>query len=297
MQPVLGPAPAEVSGALTGLDGVDATTSEALTRVLLTTDAPDATLRNGSAGTRLAYSNRGWDLALGYFYGFDRTPFAEVSAEGLELLGEIAEEGLSPEALAVLAQRGLEQVSGGETLFSSTYARMHTVQHDGVRYAGPVGFRWEVVFQPARTLYLATLQPVRRPMLSGALGVGYESGGGDFVWSTEVFHQRALLGAGDQEALLGTDALWVTATLVNLGLGAFGGLSGTRWSDVSLQLAAIYLPDGSDLVLQPSVRFAATEALTLAFDATVVSSFGDDVTLGDAADGVDAISLSLTRAF
>jgi hypothetical protein len=164
----------------------DSSLYEDVEPLLQATSRPDEFPKNVSAGLRATGTRWNTDFGIGYFFGWDRTPYLEVDEDVRELGRLVVEDGhvledfdlqgflsRNPEALE-LTNNLSEKQSRGEELLSSTYRRMHTLMVDAARYVGPVGLRADVAFQPERTFVTEGLASVRRPSLFAAAGASYE---------------------------------------------------------------------------------------------------------------------------
>jgi hypothetical protein len=265
--------------------------------LLLQTELPDERPRNASIGSRLTLIKRGWDVSAGYLYGWDRTPFTRFSPAAITLLNTaLAGQGsLSLEAPEV--QAVLRSIANGEPLYSASYERMHTVEIDGVTYVGPVGVRFEAAMSPRRTLFLETLESVRRPTVTSALGLSYEAGDGDLVLAGEVFHNYVALRSDDAEGLFGLDNFLGLAAGAQLGLARYEKFADRFASRLRFQLGGFYLPTGRDLILSASAVCEFSDRLELTVGATFSESLGERNSLGDLVDRTDSIMVKIQRVF
>ena len=279
---------------------IDPSLEELIQPLLLQTELPEETPRNLSAGTRLTLIRGGWDVSLGYFYGWDRVPLTRFHPAGQALVDAVINEGgtfFNDAATRPEIPNALQALTDGETLFSSTYERLHTVTFDGVTYAGPIGIRFETAINPERTTYTASLRGIRRASVSSALGLSYERSDGNIVASGEVFHVFFAQRPGDERLLYDLQSVFGVAGGLQLGFGAFPNAAATRWERFGIQLAGIYLPNGRDLVASPSLTYDANDLLTLSAGASIYASFGDEQTIGDLLTRNNAVFLRLERAF
>ena len=286
--------------ALATLVPLDPSLEDLAQPLLLQTSLPEEVPQNASIGTRLTARPRGWDLSLGWFYGWDRFPRITLHPSVETLLGAAAEvdpEVLADSPLSVPEIQGVLQAAlAGDSLYTATYERRQILEIDGVHYFGPVGMRFESAFSPERTLYLADLRSVRRPSVLSALGLSYERSDGNLIATGEVFYQHVFARSDDGDYVLGTDELLGVAGGLDLSFAAFERSSGIV-EDLSVELASFYLPDGRDLVVAPAVAWEITPQLRLRVVATVVESLGDGQTIGDFADAEDAVTLEVRRTF
>ena len=264
--------------------------------LLLQTELPEETPRNASVGSRLTLIRGGWDVSAGYLYGWDRTPFAEFSPTAIALFGAALEandlSGDAPEVQAVL-----EALADGEPLYSATYERMHTVEIDGVTYVGPIGVRFEATASPRRTLTLETLESVRRPAVTSALGLSYESSDGELVLGGEVFHNYMFLRGADADGLFGLNDLLGVGAGAQLGLARYETLDGSFASKLSFQMGGFYLPSGRDAIFNASILCQLKDPLELSVGTTLFHSFGAQESLGDLIDRGDSIMVKIERVF
>lgn len=164
----------------------DSSLYEDVDPLLEATSRPDEFPKNVSTGFRATGTRWNTDFGVGYFFGWDRTPYVEVDEDVRELGRIVVEDGQvledfdlqgflsrNPEALE-LTNNLSQKRSRGDELLSSTYRRMHTLMVDAARYVGPVGLRADVAFQPERTFVTEGLASVRRPSLFAAAGASYE---------------------------------------------------------------------------------------------------------------------------
>jgi hypothetical protein len=295
---LLGEAPAAIVEALF-LDAalVDPSLDDLISPLLLQTELPEETPGNVSAGTRLTYSSGGVDLGLGVFYGWDRTPRWAISAEAFELLAALADGALTGLDDLEALQGALGPLAGGDRLVRGRYDRLLSTVVDAVTYAGPIGIRAELVAQPERTVYTATLAGIRRPTLTGALGLSYENGDGSFVVSVEGYWQESFLRASDGAALLDLDRVVAVLGGVQLSLEAFERARDTRWSDLSLQLGGLVLAETGDAAIAPSIAWSVTDRLELSTGAEWVIAPSQEVTVGRLFDARDAWWVRVQRSF
>lgn len=276
---------------------IDPSLEELAQPLLLQTELPEETPRNASVGTRLTLIRGGWDVSAGYLYGWDRTPFAAFSPAAVTLLTTALGAGSDLTANAPEVQAVLEALTDGDPLYSATYERLHTAEIDGVTYVGPVGVRFEAAASPSRTLTLSTLESVRRPTLTSALGLSYESSDGELVLAAEVFHHKVFLRSDDAPGLLGLDDVVGIGSGAQLGLARFDGTEGRFAERLGFQLGGIYLPDGRDLVANAAITCELRDTLELSIGASVLHSFGSDESIGDLIDGGDSVSIRIERVF
>ncbi len=150
------------------------------------TQRPHHLPKNASGGLRGTWTVSGFDLGLGVFYGWDRTPEVFLDDDLRQLLVLIAEDGQifedydifgfgtrNPEAFEH-SQNLSEKAEAGETIFESKFRRRATFLADFARYVGPIGVRADVAFSPRRVFYTTDFDAVQRATLFSALGLSYE---------------------------------------------------------------------------------------------------------------------------
>jgi hypothetical protein len=197
------------------------------------TQLPEETLLSSSLGARVTTTLANIDLALGYLWGWDQTPTLYVSPDLQVVLSAFARNPnaflsfdarqlLTQEPEAALAAARLRQEADTNPNFnplSATFDRRHTLQADAATYLGPIGLRAEATFSPAQTAILrappdtaaadatdpadAPITPysVRKPHLSAALGLSWESSDGAHIISAEGLYTR-IFSLSDAEQLL-----------------------------------------------------------------------------------------------
>lgn len=269
---------------------------EDLAQPLLTaTERPEEHLGNASVGTRATFSPRGWDLSIGWWFGWDRTPSLDVS-DPVRRLGDAVAANPPDDPLAfsadLLAAFGEIQaaVGAGEALIVARHERQHSVVLDGVTYVGPIGLRMDVVASPERTWLVAGQRSVRRPTLEAAFGVGYEDDAGDLVVSTEVLYQRVFSQSGDGRYVYGLDDLLVTFAGVDWSLATIDALASRPLADARVTLAAAALPREGDVLLAPSIGWTFRERYDVEIGATVTMPGSEDMpTIADFVAPNDAV--------
>jgi hypothetical protein len=214
-----------------------------------------------------------------------------------DVLGAIADGRLTGVDDLEALEAVIGPLGGGERLVRGQYDRLLSTVADAVTYLGPIGVRGELVLQPERTLYTASLAGIRRPTLTGALGLSYENGDGSFVASVESYWQESFLRRRDGAALLDLDRVIAVAGGVQLSLEAFSGARGTGWADVSFELGGLVLARTGDTALTPSVSWRVTDRLTVSSGAEWVVAPSSTVTVGALLDSRDAWWLRLRRSF
>ncbi len=271
------------------------------------TERPAPLPKNASAGLRFTTSLRGLDLGIGYFYGWDRTPVVDVHPGFRPLLDTVGDAAglLSSDPAALLSLIGdlevlapdlYRAIEDGETLYRTSYERQHAVEVDFTRYFGPIGVRAESVLFAPQTAITDDLESIRRPALFSTLGLSHEGRGGDVVFVIEGFYRHHFVSSDTELTLFGprhggvaTALRWSLATVNARRL---------RVGDLSVELAAVYMAPGDDLLVAPMLRFAISESLSVSAAATITASLDRSrATLGDLVEDNDAFSFRLEHVF
>ncbi len=277
---------------------------------LLTTRVPHDLPRNASAGARLTATRGGWDLGLGYFFGWDRTPFFRINedlATALRLVGE--DEQLRQDfdffdfALRtpgfLTATAGIsEAAAAGETLLLAEYRRRHTFEVDAVTYFGPIGVRLESAYTLERTIYLDGVEAARLPVLNNALALTYEDGE-DFNIQVEGFYVRIFDIPRGREPLATGENYGGVVLGANLSLGAFAGNRGTGWEDLSFRFAGVAGITTEDWILAPSAtwQFAESASLTAGAMIFIGPPIEEQTSIGGLFEDNDQAYFSIDAAF
>jgi hypothetical protein len=241
------------------------------------TSVPDETPENASAGARATLTEWNTDFGLGYFYGWDRTPWLDIDSEP----------------------------------FATTeYRRRHTLVADLARYLGPIGVRADLALTAAQTLYSESFEPLRRTTALGALGLSWEhfESEDDLVavtlegfWLhpfdpnsgvTEIFVSEGERGSENAQILLVGDDLYGLAT-------AF------QWTvpviDANLQLGAVGTLSTEDIVATASLGRRWYPWLQTTIGVTIFEgpapSDTSDVSLGGLYDQNDQVTLTVDGVF
>jgi hypothetical protein len=279
---------------------VEADIQQPLTR----TEKPDARPRNASLGARYTRYIKNGEISFAYLFDWDRFPVLDVNDSiATLLLGDGGFGGFTSgnifeqiEAITSFIDRLQNPGSGEPLLYRSTYKRRHSLITDGLRYVGPVGIRWEAVFQPRRTIYLDDFQSARKPMLTGTLGLSYEGFGGDLNIITEGFYQRTFDIDSGETSFVDRD-FWGVALGAELGFGLFSD-AGSRWEDLRMRVGGVYFGADSDLSVYFETSFQLLDPLTLSGGFQIVEELnGDSDSIGGWLDSTDQFYLRLSYAF
>jgi hypothetical protein len=165
---------------------IDRSLYEEVQPLLLATSVPDERPENFSVGVRATATAWNTDFGLGYFFGWDRTPWLAVDGDLRSLIELAVDDGQifrdfdlsgflarNPEALE-LTNALSDSQQQGDSLITSEYRRRHSLVADVSRYIGPIGVRADVAVSPERTFVTRNLRSTRRTTIFGALGLSYE---------------------------------------------------------------------------------------------------------------------------
>ncbi|MGM0555877.1 MAG: hypothetical protein ACQEVA_05835 [Myxococcota bacterium] len=288
--------------------------------LLLSTEQPDETPKNASLGARITGTVANTDLGLGYFWGWDRTPYAELDEDVRRLLqlavadGRVLEDydvlgfaGRNPEAVQLFEDIS-DKAADGEPLFRSRYLRQHTLVADAARYFGPIGVRADVAMSPARTFYTTELKPVRRPSIYAAVGMSWEEIVDDenfvaviaegFVLRplgsesvvTEAFVDAARSGDASDELLLVGDAYYGAVAAVQWRM---------PWWDLELEAGGLYGISTGDVALNGRLTKVWQPWLKTSVGATVLEGPepASQLSLGGLYDHNDQITVGVSGVF
>jgi hypothetical protein len=288
--------------------------------LLLATEQPDETPKNASLGARITGTVANTDLGLGYFWGWDRTPYARLDEDVRRLLQLAVEDGRvfedydflgfvnrNPEAFD-LFDRVSQKAADGETLFESSYLRQHTLVADVARYFGPIGVRADVALTPARTFYTTELTAVRRPSIYAAVGLSWEEIAAEdnvvavivegFVLRalgadsgvTQAFVPDGLAGSEDDALLLVDDAYFGTVAAVQWRM---------PWWDLELQTGGLYGISTGDVALNARLTKTWEPWLKTSVGATILEGPdpGEQLSIGGLYDHNDQITFGVGGTF
>ena len=277
---------------------------------LVATEFPEAIPENMSGGARVTSNYGGVDLGVGYFFGWDRTPFFELDEDLGALLTLVAGDeqffrdfdfmsmALRHTEFLDLQQAVVDKAAAGETLLRSRYRRRHTVEVDFVTYFGQLGVRVESALTPKRTIYLDGMEARRFPVLNNALALSYERSDSLMV-HVEGFWVHTFNVPENREILLTGVDYYGAALVFMLGLDEFSGLNDTEWENLSFRFAGIAGISGGDFILYPSATWSFSDAASLSAGAMVFMgpSLDEEITLGGLYDQNDQAYISVDAAF
>lgn len=246
---------------------------------LLATRMPDETPQNFSGGFRASTTMANTDLALSWFYGWDRTPSVKIAPEFRSVLGTLVSDetflndfdflgviGRNPGLLGEFT-RLTDALESGESVFDISHDRLFTLAADGTRYVGPIGVRAEAVFQPERTFVRPDLSTERKTTISGALGLSWEHIEAEddlFALSIEGFVVEPLDGK----------------EYVQVGRRMAGAAALFNWvlpePSLQLQLAGTYVITAQDLILAPSINYRVASGFNVRLLGLFFESWGDE---------------------
>jgi hypothetical protein len=219
--------------------------NEEVQSVFAAAGAPDETPGNVSLGMRAATTIANTDLAIGYLWGWDRTPWIKVDEDVGELVRIAAADGKVFQDLDLvgffarnrnvlaISNRISQKSKAGEQLMQIEALRRHTLTLEGARYVGPIGVRADLALSPAQTFSTTSFNTFRRPSAFGALGLSWDDllsderiisinveGFWQHLWAhdsalTRAFVPESRRGDPEDEALIfGDDFYGVAAALM-----------------------------------------------------------------------------------
>ena len=298
---------------------VDPSAYEQAQTLVTSSSYPDEDLSTPSFGARLTRTRWHADFGLGYFFGWDRTPYVTIDED----VAALARLVLSDEAflkdfdvvrlavehpeLLMLNESIAQKRERGEVLLETSFRRRHTMVLDVARYVGPIGVRAEGTFSPQQTFLTTGLGSVRRPAWFGALGLSYErllEGEGALLLTSEAFalkpmaHDAALTKAlvtedergviSDQIAIVG-EALY--------GVAAAASFRAPR-RGVRLNLGGVFNLSTRDRIAQLSARYALSSSLGVSLGGALYHGPEPDraLTLGGLFEDNDQLFIGLDGA-
>ncbi len=286
------------------------------------TRVPDEIPRNVSMGARATATWWNTDFGLGYFYGWDRTPWLEVDEELRELLSLAAEDGRvleeldllgfavrNPQAVPLTASVA-QKAADGEELIATEYRRRHTVVADVARYIGPIGVRADVAFTPEQTLFTDQFESLRRTTIFGALGLSwerFESEDDLLAVTLEGFWLHPFdRNSAINEAFVGADERGPEdAEILLIGDDLYGAAAAVQWTvpyiDADLQLVALGTLSTEDVVATASLGKRWYSWLRTTVGVTVLEgpdpSSDEPISLGGLYDHNDQLTLTIDGVF
>ncbi|QDG53381.1 hypothetical protein FIV42_22335 [Persicimonas caeni] len=286
------------------------------------TRVPDEIPKNVSLGARATATAWNTDFGLGYFYGWDRTPWLELDEDLRELFRLAADDGRvledfdllgfaarNPQAIGLTASVA-QKVADGEEVVATEYRRRHTLVADVARYIGPIGVRADVVFSPEQTFYSDDFDPLRRTTLFGALGFSWErfESEDDFLavtvegfWLHPFDRDSAI-----NEAFVAADERGPEdAQILLIGDDLYGAAAALQWTvpliDADLQLGALGTLSTEDVVATASLGKRWFSWLNTTVAVTVLEgpdpSSDEPVSLGGLYDHNDQLTLTVDGVF
>jgi hypothetical protein len=301
-------------------DVIDASIQDDIQPLASATRVPDETLLNASYGARGTVTFWNTDVGVGWWRGWDRTPFIFADEDLRTLLNTVLSDGQILEDFDFLAffVRHPELVdvtddlsarlAAGEDAFFSEYRRQQMFLVDAARYVGPIGVRTDVAFFTRKTYLTESFESVRRPTLSPALGLSWERfESEDDVVSVTVEGFANVPFAADSpvtESLVPEDQRGVPDdALLIVGDGVYG-VSGsflwtTPWIETTLQLGGVYNVSHGDLIASASVQRTFFEWLQVGAGYTLFAGPAprERLTLGGIYDTNDHLSLAVSGVF
>jgi hypothetical protein len=284
------------------------------------TRVPDEVPANASYGLRGTATFWNTDVGLGWWRGWDRTPFIHADDDLRTLLGTVLSDSQilddldflaffvrHPELVDVMNDLSARAAQGEEPFFSE-YRRQQMLLVDAARYIGPIGVRTDIAFFNRKTYLTESFQSVRRPTLAPALGLSWERfEDEDDVVSvtlegfanlplaadspiTESLVPEALRGDPQDPLLIVDDGLYgLTASL----------LWTIPWIDTTLQMGGVYNVSHGDVIASASVQRTFWSWLQVGAGYTLFAGPDpeDRLTLGGIYDANDYLSIALSGVF
>jgi hypothetical protein len=286
------------------------------------TRVPDETPENVSLGARGTLTEWNTDFGLGYFFGWDRTPWLNLDEDVRELIEVAIEDGQvlqdfdlfsfaarNPQVPTLVA-RVSEKSVAGEELAATEHRRRHTLVFDVARYVGPIGVRADVALTPQQTLYSDRFVPLRRTTAFGALGLSWErfKSEDDVValtlegfWLHPFDRDSAVNELFVSEDERGPD----NANILLVGDDLYGAAAAFQWRvpliDADLQLGAVGTLSTEDVIATASLGRRWYSWLQTTVGVTIFEgpdpSNGGDVSLGGLYDHNDQVTLTVDGVF
>lgn len=297
---------------------VDSSLYEEVQPLALAASQPDELPKNASLGLRFTGTRWNTDFGLGYFWGWDRTPWLRVDEDLRELIRVIVEDGRVLEDLDFggfaarhpevfeISERLADKRQAGEELIVSEYRRRHSLVADIARYIGPVGVRADLTFSPERTFVTRDLRSVRRPTFFGALGASWERLSAENplavtvegFWMhafaaeagvTELFVAEGERGEAESELLLIGADLW----------GVSGAFNATLPWDLDLRLGGLATLSNGGVIVTGRLRKQWKPWLRTGIGATIYEGPdpAEQLSVGGLYDRNDQVVLSVGGQF
>jgi hypothetical protein len=287
------------------------------------TRVPDETPENASFGARGTLTEWNTDFGLGYFYGWDRTPWLNLDEDLRELIELAVDDGQvlqdynfpafatrNPEVLPLSVSLS-QSVSEGEELASTEYRRRHTLVLDVARYVGPIGVRADLALTPEQTLYSQRFEPLRRTTAFGALGLSWERfKSEDDVLAVTVegfwLHPFDRNSSVNEFFVSASERGPEDAQLLLVGDDLYGAAAALRWTvpiiDANLQLGAVGTLSTEDVVATASLSrrwysWLQTTIGVTVFEGPDPSDDGENISLGGLYDHNDQVILTVDGLF
>lgn len=260
---------------------IDPSVYEEAQPLLWSPSQPDEMPRSASLGGRFAATVLNTDLGLSYYWGWDRTPYIELDEDAAELLALVANDEQifvdfdfvgfirrNPEAAGLTRQISAKS-ERGEELVVQEYQRRHTLMLDFERYFGQLGVRADAVFSPAQNFSTETLGTLRRPSLSGALGLSYERIDGERIlaftaegfWVEPFGREAAITEFFVPEDRRGEEG----GEAAIIGRRLYGVAGGVAWDipviETNLQLGGVYNISSRDMIANLALRRGITDSV------------------------------------
>ncbi|MEO8183360.1 MAG: DUF1302 family protein [Deltaproteobacteria bacterium] len=253
-----------------------------------------------SAGARIFANLSGIDLSAYYHYGYDRTPYVRLDPVFMEYLrgpiladGQPAAEPRFPpgDAAPFGPVPGLIndlRRNGGP--IAARYLRRHHVGFDLAAPLGPIVLRLDAAYQSRRVFYRLDLNSFATPALLGVATLEYQIGNLDDLILLEFLAQHLLHEpVKDPATELPLLAYERTTTAV---AATLRWALGESWG---VDLRALIGIHPETYVLQPALRYKASDSLTLRLGALILS--GAERSFGWAYSDNDSAFIQLRYAF
>lgn len=307
-----------IDGLLTEL--VDRSIQDDVQPLVNATRVPDEVPANVSLGARATATFLNTDVGVGWWRGWDRTPFIYADEDFRTLINTVLADGQvledfdflafflrNPELVDVTESLS-EKAQAGEELFFSEYRRMQMLLIDGARYIGPIGVRADVAFFPQRTYVTESFQAVRRPTFAPALGLSWErlvDENDAITLTVEGFANIPLAADSPLTESLVDDEVRGSSddALLIVGDGIYGIASAFVWAvpwvESRLQLGGVYNVSHGDVVATASISRTFFDWMTISAGYTMFEGPPPEerLTLGGIYDANDQVSIGLTGVF